>query len=118
MTVTPPAPPPLPDELEQASAGMVILFVDFEVFRQILDARAEKRNLYRGRARVRCMKLVLRKQLLRPFGSYPHLSSIFLSAGWITWWLSLVKVEARQATHSLSLTPMPDRSRRRFTVDA
>src|SRR5579862_7771943 len=69
--------PPLPDELEQAAAGVVILAVNLEVFRQILDARAEQRDLHLGRARVRCVKLVLRKQLLRSFGSYPHLSSIF-----------------------------------------
>jgi hypothetical protein len=34
-------PPPLSDKLEQAPTRMVVFLVDFEVFRQVFDARTE-----------------------------------------------------------------------------
>jgi hypothetical protein len=44
--------------LEEPTASVVILFVHPKVFRQVLDALAEKRDLYASRAAVRLMGAV------------------------------------------------------------
>src|SRR5207245_10343402 len=45
-------PPALADQLEQAAARMVVLLVRLEVFRQVLDALGEERDLDLRRAGV------------------------------------------------------------------
>src|SRR5262245_10659978 len=51
--------PPHPDHLEQASPGVVILFVDPEMLRETLDAFGEERDLDLGRSRVVIVQAVL-----------------------------------------------------------
>jgi hypothetical protein len=50
-------PPPLPDQFQKASAGVVILLVLFEVVRQIGYSRAEECDLDFRRSRVSGVQL-------------------------------------------------------------
>src|SRR5439155_14745148 len=51
-------PAAAPDEHQQAAAGVVILCVRFEMFRQVVDALAENRDLDFWWSRVGLMRLV------------------------------------------------------------
>src|SRR6185503_14270452 len=50
--------PALADELQQTSAGMMILRVDLEVFGQVIDALTQERDLYLRRSGVAVMSFV------------------------------------------------------------
>src|ERR1700681_863438 len=51
-------PPSAADQHEQAPARVMVFRVGFEVFRQVVDALAENRNLYFRRTGVRVVRLV------------------------------------------------------------
>src|SRR5687768_11123688 len=53
-------PPPLPDQLHQAAARMVVLRVRLEVLGQVVDPLAQDGDLDLGRARVRTVGLIAR----------------------------------------------------------
>ena len=55
-------PAAAPDEHQQPAAGMVILCVRFEMFRQVVDAFAENRDLDFRRSRVGVVRLVTDNQ--------------------------------------------------------
>ena len=46
-------PASLSNELQEASAGMMILLVHLEMLRQVFNSTAQKRNLYLRRSRIR-----------------------------------------------------------------
>src|SRR5690606_11778971 len=52
-------PPPLPHELEQPAARVVVLLVDFEMLGQILDALTEQSDLNLRRTGVGLMQAIL-----------------------------------------------------------
>jgi len=56
--------PPLPDELEKPSSGVVILLVSLEMFREVIDAIAQNGNLHFRGTRIFLMQLETINDLL------------------------------------------------------
>ncbi len=72
--------PPLPDELEETEAGMVILDMDLEVLREVLNPLAYQGNLYLRRTGIGRMDPILINDPLFLLLSDPHVFSVrFLS---------------------------------------
>jgi len=51
--------PPLTDQLQQAPTGMMVLFVDLEMIRQVFNSCTQKRNLDFGRSRILLVQLII-----------------------------------------------------------
>lgn len=72
--------PPLPDELEETEAGMVILDMDLEVLREVLNPLTYQGNLYLRRTGIGRMDPILINDPLFLLLSDPHVFSVrFLS---------------------------------------
>ncbi len=72
--------PPLPDKLEETEAGMVILNVDLEVLREVLNPLAYQGNLYLWRTGIGRMNPILINNPSFLLLSDPHVFSVrFLS---------------------------------------
>jgi hypothetical protein len=69
-------PSPLSYQLEETTAGVVILHVDLEVLREVIDTLTQQRYLNFGRARVRLMEFELLNNFFSLRLSNPHLSSV------------------------------------------
>jgi hypothetical protein len=67
---------PLSDEHEETAAGMVILYVDLEMLREVIDALAQQRDLNFRRARIRLMEFELLNDFFPLRLSNSHLSSV------------------------------------------
>ncbi len=72
--------PPLPDELEETEAGMVILDMDLEVLREVLNPLTYQGNLYLRRTGIGRMNPILINNPSFLLLSDPHVFSVrFLS---------------------------------------
>jgi hypothetical protein len=67
---------PLSYQLEETTAGVVILHVDLEVPREVIDTLTQQRYLNFGRARIRLMEFELLNHFFSLRLSNPHLSSV------------------------------------------
>jgi len=68
----------LPDQLQEATTRVVILYMDLEVPGKMLDALAQQRNLHLWRAGVRRMNPELLDRLLFLRFSNSHISAFSL----------------------------------------
>ena len=64
------------DHLQQSATRIVVLFVDLEMFRQLVDALRKQCDLYMRRTRVRIVTLVIRNYLFFNFFNCRHLSCL------------------------------------------
>ena len=71
-------PPSLAYKHEEAPAGVVILNMNLEVLREMIDALAEQRNLHLRRAGIGLMDSELLNNLFPVLLSNPHVSSVRL----------------------------------------
>ena len=69
-------PSPLTYQLEETPAGVVILDVDLEVLREMIDALAQQGNLNFRRARIGLMEFEMVNNFFSLGLSNPHLSSV------------------------------------------
>jgi hypothetical protein len=69
-------PSPLPYQLEETAAGVVILHVDLEVLREVLDPLAQQGYLNFRRASIGLMESELLNLFFTLRLSNPHLSSV------------------------------------------
>ena len=69
-------PPPLPYQHEKPPAGVVILDMDLEMLREVIDALTEQGDLNLRGARIGLMESELLNQLFPRLLSDPHLSSV------------------------------------------
>ena len=72
-------PAPLPHELEQPAAGVVVLRVGLEVFRQVVDSLTQQRDLDFRRPGIGWMLAKLFHQLLLSLQSDSHHSSVLFN---------------------------------------
>ena len=71
-------PPPLAYQLEETPAGVVILDMDLEVLREVIDALTEQSDLNLRGARIGLMESELPNYFFPLRLSNPHLSSVHL----------------------------------------
>jgi len=71
-------PPPLAYQLEEPPAGMVVLDMDLEMFREVINALAQQGNLHLRRAGIFVMEFELPNDFLSLLLSNPHASSVLL----------------------------------------
>ena len=72
-------PSPLPHKLKEAPAGVVILHMNLEVPRKMIDTLTQKGHLYLRRPSIALVEFELLNNLPPLFLSNSHVSSVFFS---------------------------------------
>jgi hypothetical protein len=96
-------PSPLPYQLEETPAGVVILHVDLEVLREVFDALAQQCDLNFRRASIGLMEFELLNNVFSLRLSNPHLSSVhhlsffLLVVNFLSYYFGVVKQPSGQS---------------------